>query len=184
MVIKVALNCHRRRNKQKTKQMITTFTQLRLLLSSHFIENVQNTCAVATQHERQERMRKSFKTFTQTSQLQWWDTRRSFGFYLFPVWTKEGPYEAPQTSPDAGKGVRKLSDNQLDRLEDIYVGVNKVASLSLSLFFLNIFLSRMLLENPVEMTEQDRLQRRGNASDKRGRTKNLTTITSSFIAWF
>lgn len=37
----------------------------------------------------------------------------------------------------------------------------------------------MLLEYQVEMTEQDSLQWGGNASDKRRRTKNIPTITSS-----
>lgn len=83
-------------------------------IGSHLIQNVQNTCAVATQHEIQEQMRKSDRTFAQSSQLQCSYSRRSFTFYVFPVWTTEGRCETQQTSP----GKDGISNSRLTLMDD------------------------------------------------------------------
>lgn len=47
---------------------------------------------------KQQQMRRSNRTFAQSSQLQCSYTRSSFRFYFFPVWTTEGRCETQQTS--------------------------------------------------------------------------------------
>lgn len=72
-------------------------------------------------HATSQVLKKSDKTFAQTPPpppLQWWDSRRSFRFYFYPVWTKEGHYKKQQIAPGKNgisySGFALMDDSKLE----------------------------------------------------------------------